>query len=313
LERRDDAFLEGAYGAIGQERPVPMLLAPAKINVTLEILGRRSDGYHTLRSVMLPIGLYDRIVLEPAANGSGSFTVDDVALAEDNLVMRALALARDDHAYDVRLEKHIPVGGGLGGGSSDAASVLRAAMSGALGTVASLDWNAAARQLGSDVPFFLAGTGALVEGTGERVTPIGTLPPWWAIVVRPHASVPTARAYGLIAELRERTGPPPTRPRSESISMRAVDALQRADFAALQATLDNDFHEPILAAYPQVAAATRALEAAGAERPLLSGSGSCVFALFETEAQARGVLAAFDARTAEATFAVPFHHDAAWR
>jgi 4-diphosphocytidyl-2-C-methyl-D-erythritol kinase len=296
-----------------QHGAVPILLAPAKINVTLEILGRRADGYHTLRSVMLPIGLYDRIVLEPTHTGVGSFAVSDEALAHDNLVSRALALAGRDGAFDVRLDKHIPVGGGLGGGSSDAAAVLRAAMSGELGATPSLDWNATARTLGSDVPFFLTGTGALVEGTGERVTPIGTLPPWWVVVVRPHAFVATADAYRLLAGIREREGSPASRSRAESASLRAIDAIQRADFAGLQAELVNDFHEPIRTAYPPVSVAVHALRAAGAERPLLSGSGACVFALFEDERTARDVLAALDATTADARFALPLHHDSAWR
>ena len=292
---------------------MPLLLAPAKINVTLEILSRRADGFHTLRSVMLPIGLYDRIALEPAPGTASSFAVADAALAEDNLVMRALALAVPGGAFTVRLEKHVPVGGGLGGGSSDAASVLRSAMAGELGATPDLDWNAAARTLGSDVPFFLSGTGALVEGTGERVTPIGALPPWWVVVARPYAYVPTAEAYRLIAERRAQTGPPPSRPRDRSVSLAAVDALQRRDFAALQASLLNDFDAPIRAAFPAVDVTTRALEAAGAARPLLSGSGSCVFALFERESAARSVAVAFETSAAEALFVVPFHHDDAWR
>ncbi len=294
---------------------MPVLLAPAKINVTLEILARREDGYHTLRSVMLPIGLYDRITLEPASSSTnaGSFAVDDAALAHDNLVMRALAACGLADAYDVRLEKRVPVGGGLGGGSSDAASVLRAAMSGEIGPASANDWNATARALGSDVPFFLTGTGALVEGTGERVTPIGALPPWWVLVARPHASVPTAEAYRLLASLRARDGAPPTRVRAESASLAAIDALQRADFAGVETMLVNDFHEPILAAYPAVARTTQALARAGASRPLLSGSGSCVFALFETEHDARRVDDAFDETAAEATYVVPLHRDAAWR
>ena len=292
---------------------MPTLLAPAKINVTLEILARRADGYHSLRSVMLPIGLYDRIELQPSERSEHTFSVGDATLANDNLVMRALALCGTQLRFEVRLEKITPVGGGLGGGSSDAAAILRAAMGGDLGPVSHVEWNAAARSLGSDVPFFLCGTGALVEGTGERVTPIGSLPPWWAVVVRPHAFVPTAAAYGLIASARERDGMPPSRPRNESTSLAAVDALQRADFGALQAILENDFDVPIRQAYPPVSAALEALARAGADRPLLSGSGSCVFALFETEAAARAAASAFDTSAAEAVFAVPFHHDAAWR
>jgi len=286
------------------------LLAPAKINVTLEILARRDDGYHALRSVMLPIGLYDRITLEPSL--VTRFASSDAALASDNLVMRALAASGVASPYMVRLEKTIPVGGGLGGGSSDAAAVLRAAMCGDLGAVPSRDWIAEAAKLGSDVPFFLIGTGALVEGYGERVTAIGSLPPWWVVVVRPRAFVPTAEAYRML-DTQRAVAPVPSRPRNDSASLAAVDALQRHDFAALDASLVNDFHDDVLRTYPEVERSYRATLAAGAPRVLLSGSGSCLFALFEDEARARTVAAAIDRGACEASFAVPLHHDVAWR
>ena len=290
---------------------MPTLLAPAKINVTLEILSRREDGYHTLRSVMLPIALYDRIDLVPSA--SPAFRTADPALRDGNLVARALDAAGLGARFDVSLEKAIPVGGGLGGGSSDAGSVLRAAMEGELGPVASRDWLAAASALGSDVAFFLVGTGALVEGVGERVTALGTLPEWWTIVARPRAFVPTADAYRRLDAARTSGTAAPTRPRATSSSLAAVDALQRRDFAALAAALGNDFHDLILDAYPAVARAHHALAAAGAARVLLSGSGSCLFALFEDETSARATAARVDAAAVEALFTVPFHHDRAWR
>jgi 4-diphosphocytidyl-2-C-methyl-D-erythritol kinase len=241
------------------------------------------------------------------------FTSTDPALVADNLVMRALAQARLATRYDVSLHKTIPVGGGLGGGSSDAAAILRAAMDGALGDREERDWLAVAGALGSDVPFFLAGTGALVEGTGERVTAVGALPDWWVVVARPHAGVATADAYRALDAAREREGAPPSRPRSSSASLAAVDALQRADFAALSAALTNDFHAVILRAYPAVARTENALRAAGADQVLLSGSGSCLFALFETEGAARDCAARVDAAAVEAIFAVPLHRDDAWR
>jgi len=290
---------------------MPTLLAPAKINVTLEILGRRDDGYHTLRSVMLPIGLYDRIELEPSE--TTRLSVEDPALGTNNLVVRALAGAGVRQPQSVVLHKQIPVGGGLGGGSSDAAAVLRAAMDGRLEAHGGADWVGIARGLGSDVPFFLAGTGALVEGTGDRVTAIGALPAWWTVVVRPRASVETADAYRQLDARRASDGGWPSRPRSTSASLAAVDALQRADFAALHAALINDFHDVVLAAYPAVAQAHAALSAAGAQSALLSGSGSCLFALFEDEAAARACAARLDATTIEGAFTVPLHHDAAWR
>ncbi|MBC5799481.1 MAG: 4-(cytidine 5'-diphospho)-2-C-methyl-D-erythritol kinase [Candidatus Eremiobacteraeota bacterium] len=289
---------------------MPTLLAPAKINATLEVLGRRSDGYHTLRSVMLPLALYDRIELE--ASVQPGLRVEDPALERDNLVDRALAACGLAGRFAVTLHKAIPVGGGLGGGSSDAAAIVRAAMNGTLGAPNERDWLAVASTLGSDVPFFLCGTGALVEGVGERVTALGALPPWWCIVVRPHAAVATADAYRRL-DLARASVPRESGPRGQSVSRKAVDALQRADFDAFCAALVNDFHDLIVAASSEVAQGATALRAAGAAHALLSGSGSCLFALARDEASARAIEARLDPAPVAASFVVPLHHDPAWR
>lgn len=290
---------------------MPTLLAPAKINATLEILTRRDDGYHALRSVMLPIALYDRVELEPSSGAR--FSSSDPALKNGNLIERALAAAGVEQSFAVTLQKRIPIGGGLGGGSSDAAAILAAAMAGTLGPRPERDWIEAARQLGSDVPFFLCGTGALVEGFGERVTALGTLPDWWILVVRPHVAVATADAYRRLDAGRAAQSAKDSRPRTASVSLASVDALQRRDFAAFAAALQNDFHEVILAAYPAVALAAEALRSAGAEHVLLSGSGSCLFAAFEGETPARESAARLATDAVEASFVVPLHHDLAWR
>ncbi len=292
------------------------LFAPAKINVTLEILARRADGYHALRSVMLPIALYDRIEIDIDGDGEPAtatrFVSSDAALAADNLVLRAYAASGAAPARTIRLDKRIPVGGGLGGGSSDAAAILRAAMAGSLGERPDCDWLAAAQNLGSDVPFFLIGTGALVEGYGERVTAIGSLPPWWVLVARPHASVATADAYRRLDATRD-GGSTPSRPRNASASLAAIDALQRGDFEALVGSLLNDFHDVVVPAYPPIARADSALRAAGATHVLLSGSGSCLFAMFACEADARAVAARVEPGACDALFTVALHHDDAWR
>jgi 4-diphosphocytidyl-2-C-methyl-D-erythritol kinase len=266
---------------------MPTLFAPAKINMTLEILARRPDGYHELRSLMAPIGLFDRIGLEPAVQASLASNVE--GLEADNLVSRALASAGVATPMRISLQKEIPVGGGLGGGSSDAAAVLLAARSGAFGQVPDQDWIATARSLGSDIPFFLAGTAAVIEGTGEILTPARALPPWWVVVVRPAVAVATADAYRRIAA--SRPDGPPNRPRDGSATLLALQALEAANFAALERHLVNDFHELILHAYPVVAQAHAAMVRAGAPRALLSGSGSCLFALFEREDAARAAAA----------------------
>ena len=262
------------------------MLAPAKINLTLEILARRDDGYHNLRSVMVPVGLADELEFEPADRFS--FACDPTVPATDNLVVRALdriGLGRAPVA--VTLRKRIPVGAGLGGGSSDAAAVLRAAMSPALAGAGAHDWIAVARELGSDVPFFLVDGPALVEGTGDRVTALGHAPGWWAVLAVPPVHVATGPAYALLAEQRA-ARPAPTRARSDSASLRCGEALQRGDYAAVLATMTNDFEPIVRDAYPQVDATLRALDDAGAPgRAMLSGSGGACFAVFEREADAR--------------------------
>jgi 4-diphosphocytidyl-2-C-methyl-D-erythritol kinase len=285
--------------------------APAKINLTLEILNRQDDGYHRLRSVMLPIALEDEIGIEPAARFA--FSCEPATLTGDNLVLRALAAAGLAGApLAVELRKRIPVGAGLGGGSSDAAAILRAASDGALGETGEVDWLAAARALGSDVPFFLTGTGALVEDTGERVTALGALPPWWVVVLAPDVHVDTGDAYRRLAAQRTQT-PPPSRARAGSASLRALEAVQRADYGAAIAAATNDFEPLIATAYAPVADALRALRAARAPHAMLSGSGGATFALCEHEAAARALAAAVVAPAGARLFVVPLAAAAEWR
>jgi 4-diphosphocytidyl-2-C-methyl-D-erythritol kinase len=248
--------------------------APAKINLTLEVLARRADGYHGIRSVMVPLELSDELTAEP--NDAFAFECDRDDLAGDaNLAVAALRAAfAQPPPVRLRLEKHIPTQAGLGGGSSDAAAVLRMAMNGAFGTAPHRDWLNVARSLGSDVPFFLVGTAALVEGTGERVTPAGTLPPWHVLIVKPPAAVSTADAYRAIDESVR-----PQRPRDDSVSIRMLEALQRADFSTVESLMQNDFHDIISYRTPEIAIALRALRDAGANNAMLAGSGSCVYTI----------------------------------
>jgi 4-diphosphocytidyl-2-C-methyl-D-erythritol kinase len=285
--------------------------APAKINLTLEILNRQDDGFHRLRSVMLPIALEDEIAIEPAA--CFAFACEPATLTGDNLVVRAFAAAGASGApYAVALRKRIPVGAGLGGGSSDAAAILRSAIDGALGPVEALDWVAVARALGSDVPFFLTGTGALVEGTGERVTAAGGLPPWWVVVLAPNVHVDTAEAYRTLAADRVQA-PAPVRARAGSASIRALEAVQRSDYAAAISAATNDFEPLIAAAYAPVADALRTLREAGAVHAMLSGSGGATFALCEDEAAARALGAAIALPDGAQLFVVPLAAAAGWR
>ena len=287
---------------------MPMTFAcPAKINLTLEVVGRRDDGYHALRSVMVPLELADELQVVPAARFS--FTCSDPALEnDDNLVVRAALALKPPPDYTMILNKVIPTQAGLGGGSSDAAAVLRAAMAGAFGRSYTADWLALARSLGSDVPFFLTDSGALVEGTGERVTAIGALPPWHVLVVKPPVAVSTAAAY---AQLDRATLP--SRPRNTSTSLAMLAALQRGDFDEVTRALGNDFHEIIAGSAPEVARAIDALRDAGATNALLCGSGSAVFTL----ARDAHTIAQIDARLnldgGYTRFPTAFAHSHSWR
>jgi 4-diphosphocytidyl-2-C-methyl-D-erythritol kinase len=274
------------------------MLAYAKINLTLEVLARQADGYHALRSVMLPIALADELEIAPAAQAR--FECDPPQLTADNLVTRTLArIGLEDAPFALTLRKRIPVGAGLGGGSSDAAMVLRAAMDGTFGGVPERDWIADARALGSDVPFFLAQGGALVEGTGERVTALGALPPWSIVLIVPGVHVATPSAFAQLA--RERSASPvELRPR-------------RDDYAAAIQAATNDFEPIVSAAYPEVRAVLDALRAAGADHAMLSGSGGACFALCPDAARARRLAAKVDVPPGASLHVVPFAPTPAWR
>ncbi len=249
------------------------IACPAKINLTLEVLNRREDGYHTMRSVMVPLAFGDELEIEPAE--SFSFRCSDRSLENDaNLVVRAARSLDPALKAAIALTKRVPTQAGLGGGSSDAAGLLRAAAHGAFSTTFEADWVAIARSLGSDVPFFLVESAALVEGTGERVTATGAIPPWHVLVVKPPVASSTADAY---RDLDAR--PRPTRTRSDSVSIAMLAALQRGDFATVETLLSNDFHDHIAESLPEVAAAIDALHRAGARRVLLAGSGSALFTI----------------------------------
>ena len=286
--------------------------ATAKINLTLEILARRDDGYHALRSVMVPIALADELAFVPSERFG--FACDPPSLAAGNLVPRAFAqVGLGDAPFAVTLRKRVPAGAGLGGGSSDAATVLRAAMRGAFGDTGARDWVADARALGSDVPFFLVDGPALVEGTGERVTALGAAPPWWVVLVVPDAHVATGQAYAALDAARA-AHPAPTRPRGTSASVRCGEALQRADYPGVLATLTNDFAPVVRGAYPAVDAALRALDDAGApHRAMLSGSGGACFALFADEAAAHAFVPRLRAAGGASVHVVPFAASDAWR
>ncbi|MBV8638965.1 MAG: 4-(cytidine 5'-diphospho)-2-C-methyl-D-erythritol kinase [Candidatus Eremiobacteraeota bacterium] len=283
------------------------IVCPAKINLTLEVLDRRADGYHGIRSVMVPLELADELTIE--SSSQFVFRCSDQQIeTENNLAVRAARAVAPQLPVALTLEKRVPMQAGLGGGSSDAAAILLAAMRGAFGKIDGVDWVAVARKLGSDVPFFLVESGALVEATGERVTAIGALPAWHVLIVKPPSAVSTAAAYAQLDAT-----PRPSRPRSSSVSLEMVEAIQRGDFTRARTLLSNDFNDVIAGAVHEVAQALDALARAGATRPLLSGSGSAVFALEESADAIAEIEARLDLPREFTRIPTAFRRSGTWR
>ena len=259
--------------------------AYAKINLGLRIIRRRPDGYHEIETVFHRIDLFDEISFEPS--DSISLTSSDPAIPTDdrNLCIKAaIALGQATgtrRGVSMKLRKRIPVGAGLGGGSSDAASTLLA-LKGLWGlATAEEELFRIALQIGADVPYFLKGGTAAATGRGEQLEYFPLELPYWILIVYPGIQVPTAWAYQNTDIDRLTRRPPFTIPLRQIISEGAGD-LRR-----LTLHLGNDFEPLVLGAHTAIAQLKAALPAFGAELVLLSGSGSSVFALFRSERQAR--------------------------
>jgi 4-diphosphocytidyl-2-C-methyl-D-erythritol kinase len=243
------------------------LPAPAKLNLFLHVTGRRSDGYHTLETLLVPIDRCDRITLTPRDDseiirGRGPIEVasdDDLAVRAARLLQRRCGLAR---GCTIDVEKRIPAGGGLGGGSSDAATVLlglnRLWQLG-LGRGALM---ALALELGTDVPFFVFGEAALARGIGEMLERV-SVPPTWFAVLTPPVQVSTEMIFAAPELTRQ----------SPSAKMHVFS----------EAYGSNDLQAVAVSRFPEIAACLDALARETGGRVAMSGAGSSVFAAFDEE------------------------------
>jgi 4-diphosphocytidyl-2-C-methyl-D-erythritol kinase len=239
--------------------------APGKLNLFLHVLGRRSDGYHDLQTVFRLVARADRVGIAVREDGdirrSGVLFDDDLCLKAANVLQRASGNA---NGCDLNLEKNLPVGGGMGGGSSDAATVL---------LVLNRLWNLGfprsrlleiGKTLGADVPFFLFGKNASGEGTGERLQALD-LPPAWYLILTPQVAVSTKEIF------------------SDAALTRDTKRLKIPPFLSGQGA--NDLEPVVRRRFPDVASHLEWLRSRvpGAR---MTGSGACVFAEFRTEAEA---------------------------
>ena len=263
--------------------------APAKINLLLRVLGRREDGFHELETLFQSIDFTDELTVEMVGDSvelevvgaDVAAVVDELGPVADNLAFRAAEayrlVADLGSGVRIRLTKHIPAGAGLGGGSSDAAAVLRALnhlTDGAVADEALLDIGA---DLGSDVPFFLCDSAlAFARGGGEELTTLSALPSASVVLVCPPVHVATGPAFAALAEGRKSTGA-----QSRAPLGRMPSAWDMVDQLA-----ENDFEALVADQYREVRQALTALRNAGLRSVMLSGSGGACFGLATDALQA---------------------------
>jgi 4-diphosphocytidyl-2-C-methyl-D-erythritol kinase len=262
--------------------PGPDYPAPAKLNLFLHVLGRREDGYHQLQTVFTLIDRADLLRMRVRDDGEirRANVVPGVPPDQDLAVRAALLLQEASgsrRGADIEIDKRIPMGGGLGGGSSDAATTLLV-LDRLWGTGFGPDaLGELAAPLGADVPFFLHGCPAWAEGVGDRLTPV-SLPARWYLVLTPRVVVPTREIF---------TAPELTRD-TEPLKMEDFSARHGSDVAgSCGAAFRNDLEPVVVARYPEVARHLAWLRERAPAR--MTGSGACVFAAFDSRAAAQAV------------------------
>jgi 4-diphosphocytidyl-2-C-methyl-D-erythritol kinase len=248
----------------------------AKINIGLHIVNKRPDGYHNIETVFYPIGLCDCLDVTPSgACNDYSFSTSGISLGgnpEDNLILRAYRLLQAEYGIppvDISLVKEIPFGAGLGGGSSDAAFMLKA-----LNEIFNLKITTGklekiAAKLGADCPFFIKNKPVFASGKGNEFTSLSvSLENYYLALVKPDVHISTPEAYSMITPRQPET------PLSELI---------RQPVNLWKHSIKNDFEKPVFARYPEIAQIKQSLYNLGAVYASMSGSGSSVFGLFENK------------------------------
>ena len=263
--------------------------APAKINLSLRVVGRRADGYHLLDTIMVPVSLCDDVeIRKPSRSGAKKTAAAPlitvlcdhpmVPSGEQNLAYRAarllLAKAKSNQSVEIRIRKRIPVGAGLGGGSTDAAATL-------VGINRLLKLGFSTRrlerlgiELGADVPFFIRGRPARARGIGESLQELPRFARRWLVILYPGFPVSTAWVYRQLPAKLTKPGV------NTSIASLLTDSVK------LPEMLVNDLESVVLGRYPKIGLLKRKLLRGGATGSLMSGSGSSVFGVFESKRKA---------------------------
>lgn len=278
--------------------PVITELARAKINLSLRVLGRRLDGYHELASLVAFAGVSDRLLLDPegpsVVHVTGPFAP---SLAGENLVAVAMARSLEADPYLVggtlTLEKRLPVAAGIGGGSADAAAVLRLLQRANPNRVPLVDWPSLARRLGADVPVCLHNRAAWMTGVGEDLPPVETFPMLPAVLVNPRVPVPADKTAQVFRRLR---APALGRHATQTVARTPTFADGAALLAFLQ-TQGNDLSPPAIELVPVIDHVLEMLGGTdGCRLARMSGGGPTCFGLFDTAGAAAEAAAWLTAR-----------------
>lgn len=247
-------------------------IAPAKINLFLHINGKRSDGYHNISTLFIPINLYDEIILEKSDKTELLCNDTSVPTDENNIILKTDAILREEFGlkeeFRITLIKNIPSGAGLGGGSSDAALYMKMADKAAGLRLAYEDMFNIMSRIGSDTVFFIKAEASLASGRGEIIRKAPRLPPLFFIIVNPNIHISTEKIY-----------------RDKHLLLTRVDLLpnlkESLNFEDVLDIMKNDLEGPVFAKYPQVRKLREDIGGLSSCGALMSGSGSTVFAVYE--------------------------------
>jgi len=272
--------------------------SPCKVNLLLNILGKRADGFHELETVMHPVNVFDELTFRRAARGI-ELTCNDPTLPVDsgNLVFRAaerfLEAAKILDGVKIQLEKNLPLAAGLGGGSGNAAATLLGLneLFGKPLSVEALDKIAAS--LGSDIPFFLQTKPALATGRGENIQPLDSFPALRGasfLLIHPGFGISTPWAYRNLARFPDALNGRPDR------AQRLISLLQASDLKIAGVEFYNSLEAPALEKFPVLALYQEFLRANGAEAALMSGSGSTTFAIVRGQSAAESLAEKFQGK-----------------
>ena len=269
--------------AAGDKEESMIINAYAKINWSLDTVGVREDGYHLLDMIMQTVSLHDTLTMEiaPALTLRTEGPVP-VLSGPDNLALRAAQALREyaniGTGADIRLHKRIPIGAGLGGGSSDAAAVLRGLNR--LWKLGLPDSTLAqiSLPLGADIPYCLHGGLCRVQGIGEKIYPLKSGRVWQLVIIQPCRGLSTRQVFGALGEAE---------PSRHPDIPGAARALEEGSLSALAASMGNTLQEVSIQLRPQIRQALTALKEHGARAALMTGSGSAVFGVFSDERSAR--------------------------